>query len=220
MINRYIFIILALLVLILSACGGNDDNVEILRPQLSQSSLTINEGETARLTVSSAQQVTAKVSDETVISVNVSGCDILVKALAQGNAVVKIDADGHWLQCPVTVIASDKPYDFTPELSNSKSRYTSQSLSLVYDDTPGVIFTLSHNGIIEILDLDSGANIVFNPGVSEYTLGTLENASLIVNGVVKTLSEAIVERCDNSGVWLNLTVADSCEHIVLVITDL
>ncbi len=217
---RVIFQLVAVaFILSVASCGG-DDRQELVRPVLSQSALSIVEGDEAYLSVSSAQNVTATVSDENVISVTVSGCDIRVKALSQGMASVKVNADGHWLQCNVTVIAG--PYSFLPELDDNTPRFVSESLSLKYsDETPGIIFTRDDgNGIIEIISLDSGAYVVFNPGAAQYGVGALENATLTVNGKSVELSVVIVERYDESGLWLNLDEAVTGKHIVLVLSGL
>ncbi len=220
---RIIFqLILAVAILMaLASCGG-DEHQELVRPQLSQTALSMVEGDEAYLSVSSVQNVTATVSDENIISVSVSGNEIKVNALTPGIASVKVDADGHWLQCSVTVIDDNKPYSFGHELSDNTPRYESELLSLQYnDDTPGVIFTRDYsNGEIEILSLESGAYIVFNPGCGKYESGALENATLTVNGKSVKLSVAIVEQVNESGVWLNLEEAETGKHIVLVLTGL
>lgn len=215
-----ILLIVAVVVLVLVASCGGDDRQELVRPQLSQSALSIVEGEEACLSVSSAQNVTATVSDESVISVSVSGCEIRVKALAPGTASVKVNADGHWLQCNVTVVAA--PYSFEAELDDNTPRFVSETLSLRYsDDTPGIIFTRDDtDGAIGILSLDSGAYVEFTPGCERYGLGVLENAALTVNGKSVELSVAIVERYDDSGLWLNLEETGTGNHIVLVLSGL
>lgn len=201
------------------ACGGGGSE-DLVRPQLSHSELVLSVGETASISVSGASAVTATPSDGRIISVSVSGTGISVVALAPGAATVKVDAAGNWLQCRVTVVADDSPYSYDAELADATSRYESSSLSLVYDDdTPGIIFSMDDAGNLEILSLDTGADVRFLPG-GEYGQGILENAILTVNGNAVELSEARVERCDASGLWLNLTVAGSGEHVVLVVTGL
>lgn len=207
------------IVMMLLSCGEDEHRDEVVRPQLSRTSVTMTVGETVGLTVENAQQIAVTVSDGNVVSASVSGNVITLVGRAAGDVVLKINADGSWLQCRVTVVAGE--YSYESELTNAVSRYVSESLSLVYgDDTPGIIFSMDDAGNIEVLSLADGSYVVFKPGTSGYSATVLDEAELSVNGIGVALAEARVERCDNTGVWLNLTSAVTGEHIVLVVTDL
>ena len=73
---------------------------------------------------------------------------------------------------------SKKPkYDFAEELKDSHCRYVSPSLSIYYD-TPGTMFSVEDNRIIEIRDLSTGDYLKFDLGTNTPKQGLLENAYL------------------------------------------
>lgn len=214
--------LLALCACVVSACGDNTDEPTAKeRPSLSVSTLNLEVGDTVTLQVNNAEEInSANVSNPAIVSLRIDGTSICLKALAAGETVVNINVDGARLCCEVIVVEPLMPnYDFTPEIQNTQSRYVSPSLKMTYE-TPGTIFSVAHNGTIEVHSLITGNSITFNPGTIELTEGLLPNATLQVNGNNIELQEVTLEKLtpDNS-MWLNLLDAKG-NRIVLVITDM
>lgn len=218
-------LIAAVLSLALWGCGGNDDPEPPTRtstPAIHPSTLSVEEGETARATVTDANTVTLIENSRPDLFVAVAdGVEIAVSGLAPGEGVVRVLADDARLSFKVIVTAKnvDDRYDFTPELADTRTRFTSDRVNIIYDDNPGVIVSRQSNGRVEMRDLGSGDNISFDP--SGDTEGTLEEATLTINGVATPLESCTLQRrCENGDRWYSMRRRGSESHAVLVVTSL
>lgn len=218
-------LIAAVLSLALWGCGGNDDPEPPTRtstPAIHPSTLSIEEGETARATVTDANTVTLIENSRPDLFVAVAdGVEIAVTGLAPGEGVVRVLADDARLSFKVIVTAKnvDDQYDFTPELADTRTRFTSDRVNIIYDDNPGVIVSLQSNGRVEMRDLGSGDNISFDP--SGDTEGPLLEATLTINGVATPLESCTLQRrCENGDRWYSMRRRGSESHAVLVVTSL
>lgn len=218
-------LIAAVLSLALWGCGGNDDPEPPTRtstPAIHPSTLSVEEGETARATVTDANTVTLIENSRPDLFVAVAdGVEIAVTGLAPGEGVVRVLADDARLSFKVIVTAKnvDDRYDFTPELADTRTRFTSDRVNIIYDDNPGVIVSRQSNGRVEMRDLGSGDNISFDP--SGDTEGTLEEATLTINGVATPLESCTLQRrCENGDRWYSMRRRGSESHAVLVVTSL
>lgn len=218
-------LIAAVLSLALWGCGGNDDPEPPTRtstPAIHPSTLSVEEGETARATVTDANTVTLIENSRPDLFVAVAdGVEIAVTGLAPGEGVVRVLADDARLSFKVIVTAKnvDDRYDFTPELADTRTRFTSDRVNIIYDDNPGVIVSRQSNGRVEMRDLGSGDNISFDP--SGDTEGTLEEATLTINGVATPLESCTLQRrCENGDRWYSMRRRGSESYAVLVVTSL
>ena len=116
-----------------------------VRPTLSAVEVTVRVGETAYITVNAAEQVSAKVRDESIATIYVSGNKIAVSGVKKGETGISITADGYNnLSCTVYVTAEEEPptpepeEDYTEILSDASVRFISEKLTLQYS-TPGTI---------------------------------------------------------------------------------
>lgn len=223
---RYIGILFlcALLSGIISSCSDDEpivDPIKQLRPSLSDSILNISVGDSAVLRVLNADTILSVMTNNPkVIAHEVTDSIIIVKALCEGKVIIVVNTIGARLSCDVRVVASPIPtYDFSKELQDTRSRYVSPSLTMNYD-TPGTVFSMAQNGIVEVRSLITGDSISFNPGTVELIEGLLHNATLQVNGNDIELQGTTLEKItsDNS-MWLNLLDAKG-NRIVLVVTDM
>lgn len=210
---------------LLWGCGGNDDPEPPTRtstPAIHPSTLSVEEGKTARATVTDANTVTLIENSRPDLFVAVAdGVEIAVTGLAPGEGVVRVLADDARLSFKVIVTAKnvDDRYDFTPELADTRTRFTSDRVNIIYDDNPGVIVSRHSNGRVEMRDLGSGDNISFDP--SGDTEGTLEEATLTINGVATPLESCTLQRrCENGDRWYSMRRRGSESHAVLVVTSL
>ena len=155
-----------------------------------------------------------------MISLRIDGTDIVVYAHAEGEATINIGVDGARLKCDVKVVEAEKTaVDFTEEINDSCSRYASPSLSIYYD-TPGTLFSITDENIIEIRDLSTSDYIKFNPGTAQLKEGTLANASLEVNGINISLMRAtLIRLAPNGSMWFYL-IDTYGNNIILAVTDL
>lgn len=205
---------------ITSCCEEEPNPEERLRPALNTSTINLEVGDSAILYVLNAEALNSVTTSSQVISVQVNALSVIVKALAKGNAIIDINADGARLRCRVEVEESEVPkYDFSEELNNDQCRFVSPLLLLNYD-TPGTIFSKSKDGIIEVRSLITGDHVVFYTGTAIPQEGNLPNATLQINGTSVELKQAILERISSDGsMWLNLLDTGG-NRMVLVVTDL
>lgn len=137
------YVINCILLLLLAACSSSNPEVRV-RPTLSAVEVTVRVGETAYITVNDAEQVSAKVRDEAIATIYVSGNKIAVSGVKKGDTLISITADGHNLSCTVHVTADVEPptpqpeEDYTEILSDASVRFISEKLTLHYS-TPGTI---------------------------------------------------------------------------------
>ena len=138
------YVINCILLLLLAACSSSNPEVRV-RPTLSAVEVTVRVGETAYITVNAAEQVSAKVRDESIATIYVSGNKIAVSGVKKGETVISITADGYNnLSCTVYVTAEEEPptpepeEDYTEILSDASVRFISEKLTLQYS-TPGTI---------------------------------------------------------------------------------
>ena len=215
-----LFLTLVILIVCIS-CNNEDEPIVKPRPSLSVTSLNLEVGDSAILHIENTDSVISAITNAPqVISLQVNGSNIIVQALSQGNAVITINAHGARLKCDVVVNESQVPQpDFDKELQDERSRFVSPFLSLYYD-TPGTIFSVSSNNVIEVRSLITGDNISFNPGTITLQEGNLPNASLYINGNKTTLRQATLQRLSpNGSMWFNLLDTNG-NQIVLVVTDI
>ena len=137
------YVINCILLLLLAACSSSNPEVRV-RPTLSTVEVTVRVGETAYITVNDAEQVSAKVRDEAIATIYVSGNKIAVSGVKKGDTLISITADGYNLSCTVHVTAEQEPPmpqpedDYTEILSDASVRFISEKLTLQYS-TPGTI---------------------------------------------------------------------------------
>lgn len=206
-------------------CGGNDDPQPPARPvipSIHPSTLSVEEEETARVTVTDATTVSViENSRPDLFAAVADGVEIAVTGIAPGEGVVRVLADDSRLSFKVIVTAKnvDDRYDFTPELADRRTRFTSDRITIIYDYTPGVIVSRHNNGRVEMRDLGSGDNISFDP--SGDTEGDLGEATLTINGVATPLESCTLQRrCENGDRWYSMRRRGSETHAVLVVTSL
>jgi len=220
MMTRVQYWILLILMALLSAC--EEDNTQELVPTLSHDSLTMAIGDVAEIVVNNAGKIEAKAGTP-IIDIESNANVVLVKALSSGNTRVFINADGHRLECDVTIedvrggdLTEKDEYDFSAELSDETSRYVSSQLSMRYDDC-GVMIVRESQSIV-ITSLDKGDEIVFSYKGTLSDATEIQEVMLVVNDERVTLQSARVERLNNQGVWINMKTSAGA-HIVLVVTD-
>ena len=186
-----------------------DEDVEPIvkeRPSLSATTLSLEVGDSAILHVANADTIyMASTNAPNVVSVRIDGIDIIVKALTVGEANININVNGARLMCGVEVYEKTTTKDdFSTELNDDRCRFVSPSLAIYYD-TPGTIFSIANNQKIEIRDLSTGDHVKFDMGTTTPTQGTLNNASLIINGTTIILKHASLEHHTPDGsMWFHL----------------
>lgn len=219
--NIILSLICVIMLGVLMSCQEDDEPSPTLRPALDITELTIEVGDSARLQVCNTDSINfVSTNNPQVISLRIDGTDVVVYALAKGTAIINVGVNGARLKCDVEVVDVETPaLDFSKELNDSRSRYVSPSLSIYYD-TPGTLFSITDENIIEIRDLSTSDYIKFNPGTAQLKEGTLANASLDVNGVNVSLMRATLIRLTPDGsVWFYL-IDTYGNNIILAVTDL
>ena len=212
---------MALISIVGVGCNDADDPIERLRPSLSVSQLSLEVGDSAILQVVNTDTIISATTDAPqVIMLRVEGTNVIVKAIAQGEATVAINVKGARLKCDVTVIGVDTPQDdFDKELLDERCRFVSPSLSLYYD-TPGTIVSVTNGNVIEMRSLITGDNISFNPGTTMLQEGLLPNATLKINDTPVNLKQASLVRLATDGsMWINILDTNG-NRMVLVVTDM
>ena len=218
--NIWKLLLVALISIVGVGCNDADDPIERLRPSLSVSQLSLEVGDSAMLQVVNADTIISATTDAPqVIALRVEGTNVIVKAIAQGEATVAINVKGARLKCDVTVIGVDTPQDdFDKELLDERCRFVSSSLSLYYD-TPGTIVPVTNGNMIEMRSLITGDNISFNPGTTPLQEGLLPNATLKINDTPVNLKQASLVRLATDGsMWFNLLDSKG-NRMTLVVTD-
>ena len=219
--NIWKLLLVALISIVGVGCNDADDPIERLRPSLSVSQLSLEVGDSAMLQVVNADTIISTTTDAPqVVMLRVEGTNVIVKAIAQGEATVAINVKGARLKCDVTVIGVDTPQDdFDKELLDERCRFVSQSLSLYYD-TPGTIVSVTNGNVIEMRSLITGDNISFNPGTTPLQEGLLPNATLKINDTPVNLKQASLVRLAADGsMWINILDTNG-NRMVLVVTDM
>ncbi len=204
--NIWKLLMVALISIVGVGCNEEDEPIERLRPSLSELQLNLEVGDSAMLQVIDADTVISVTTDAPqVIALRVDGSNVIVKAIAQGYAVVVVNVKGARLKCDVTVIGVDTPQDdFSQELQDERCRFVSPSLSLYYD-TPGTIVSVTKGNVIEMRSLITGNNISFTPGTTTLYEGRLPNATLKINDTSVNLKHASLEHHTPDGsMWFHL----------------
>ena len=204
--NIILSIFVVLLTCAVASCSEDDEPVVKERPSLSVTSLSLEVGDSAILHVANADTIySATTNASNVVSMRIEGVDIIVKALAVGEASININVNGARLMCGIEVYEkSTTKEDFSAELNDDRCRFVSPSLTIYYD-TPGTIFSIANNQIIEIRDLSTGDYVKFDMGTTTPTQGTLNNASLTINGASVNLKYASLEHHTPDGsMWFHL----------------
>lgn len=219
---RLFFYILAISALTWS-CGDSDPELERQSiPTINPSLIYVEEGSTADTQVLDANDVViTENSRPDLFDARLNGYVITISGISPGEGELTLLADDTRLTLTVKVTPRDvdESYDFTPELADSRTRFTSDRLTMVYDDNPGIIVTRHSDGQIEMRDLGSGDYITFNPAGD--TEGTLERAALTINGVATPLESCVLQRrCGNGDRWYSMRRSGAETHAVLVVTDL
>lgn len=191
-------------------------------PELRPSHLEIVEGDTASSTVHNATLVSIETNSRPdLFDAEAAGMRIIITGIAPGDGELAILADGKRLTLYVSVAAADidDSYDFSAELSDSCTRFTSPELTIRYDNAPGVMAARHTDGLIELRDLGNGNVVNFNPDGDKE--GELPTATLTINGVATPLESCTLQRrCENGDRWYSMR-RHGCEtHAVLVVTDL
>lgn len=109
---RKILYSLPLIALSAASCGGGADEPEILpvTPQFSQSSVTVEEGETVEVTVTKGVPAyTAASSSTSVATVTVSGSRITVTGVSAGTAAIQVKGSDNG-SASFTVTVNADPY--------------------------------------------------------------------------------------------------------------
>ncbi len=215
-----IHICILILLLVLMSCNKEDDEKGILRPTLSATNVELQVGESAVITVLNADgDIIAEAENNEVVDIFVSGEDITVTALRTGETVINITAGLRQLQCRVVVALSEQSeYDFEKEYQDKTSRYVSPTISLRYD-TPGIIFSITENRKIEIIDLSSDCKVKFAGNMPFQGEGIIENVTLEENGEKIDIATAEIKRISATEIWLLITTP-TADNIILVLTDI
>lgn len=219
--NIWKLLLVALISIVGVGCNDADEPIERLRPSLSVSQLSLEVGDSAMLQVVNADTIiSATTNAPQVVMLRVERTNVIVKAIAQGEATVAINVKGARLKCDVTVIGVDTPQDdFDKELLNERCRFVSPSLSLYYD-TPGTIVSVAKGNVIEMRSLITGDNISFNPGTTTLQEDNLPNATLKINDTPVNLKQASLVRLATDGsMWINILDTNG-NRMVLVVTDM
>lgn len=214
----HIYILTLLLVLV--SCNKEDDEKGILRPTLSATDIELQVGESAVVSVLNADgDIVTEAENDEIVDIFVSGEDITVTALKTGETVINITVGMRQLQCRVVVALSEQSeYDFEKEYKDKTSRYVSPTMSLRYD-TPGIIFSISDNSKIEIIDLSSGCKVKFIGNETFQGEGIIENVTLEENGERVDIATAEIKRISDTEIWLLITTP-TADNIILVLTDI
>ena len=205
----------------LVSCSEDDEPTPTLRPTLSATELAIEMGDSARLQVLNADSINfVSTNNSQVLSLRIEGTDVIVYALAEGEAKININVNGARLYCDVVVNKNATPQiDFSKELQDVRTRFVSPSLSLFYE-TPGTIVSVAEGNMIEMRSLITSDNIIFNLGEVALKEGTLPNATLQINGNSVELKQATLERLSPDGsMWINILDTNG-NRMVLVVTDM
>lgn len=188
------------------SCAEDVEPIVKERPSLSATTLSLEVGDSAILHVANADTIyMVSTNAPNVVSMQIVGVDITVKAIAVGEASININVNGARLMCGVEVYEKTTTKDdFSTELNDGRCRFVSPSLAIYYD-TPGTIFSIANNQIIEIRNLSTGDHVKFDMGTTTPTQGTLNNASLIINGTSISLKHASLEHHTPDGsMWFHL----------------
>ncbi|MBR5332972.1 MAG: hypothetical protein IKV32_06735 [Muribaculaceae bacterium] len=213
--------LLSMLMAFVASCDEGAEPVVKERPLLSATTLSLEVGDSAILHVANADTIyMASTNAPNVVSVRIDGIDIIVKALTVGEANININVNGARLMCGVEVYEKTTTKDdFSTELNDDRCRFVSPSLAIYYD-TPGTIFSIANNQIIEIRDLSTGDHVKFDMGTTTPTQVTLNNASLIINGTSINLKHASLEHHTPDGsMWFYL-IDTNDNSIILVVANL
>ena len=135
---------------------------------------------------------------------------LTIAACSRNHREGPIDPD--WIEEPGLRPDDPEKFDFTPELSNDALRFTSNDLSLRYDDG-GIIFSRS-NVTVEIVELATGHSISFS-SESRWNEGPLKASSLKINGSEIKIIDASIEHINEKSAWIYIHAPKN--HIVLVI---
>lgn len=205
------------------SCGNSDPEFERPPvPTVTPALIYVEEGSTADARVLDAKDVViTENSRPDLFDARLNGHVVTVSGLSAGEGVLTLLADDTRLTLTVKVTPRDvdDSYDFSPELADCRTRFTSDRLTMVYDDNPGIIVTRRSDGLIEMRDLCSGDHIAFNPAGD--TEGPLEQAALTVNGVATPLESCTLQRrCENGDRWYSMRRRGAAAHTVLVLTSL
>lgn len=214
---KYIYILVLSLAVI--ACNKEDDENGILRPSLSATEVNLMVGETATVSVLNADEITATIENDSIANIYIDGCNINIEALKVGETWINVTVGLRQMSCKVTVTMPEQnKYDFTKEFEDNTSRYVSPSLTIRYD-TPGIIFGISDNRKIEIIDITSGNKVELLSETEFINEGEIQNVTLKENGVVVDLVSAEIKRVTETEIWFLLTTPTT-DNIIFVITDL
>ena len=97
-LKEFVIILLSIIIFgsyVWSCCDEEPSPVERLRPTLSTSTLKLEVGDSAVIHVSNTELISSVTITSThVISLQVKEFEIIVKALAKGNAIIDVNADG------------------------------------------------------------------------------------------------------------------------------
>ena len=138
---------------------------------------------------------------------------LTIAACSRNHREGPIDPD--WIEEPGLRPDDPEKFDFTPELSNDALRFTSNDLSLRYDDG-GIIFSRSTSGnvTVEIVELATGHSISFS-SESRWNEGPLKASSLKINGSEIKIIDASIEHINENSAGIH--IHEHKNHIVLVI---
>lgn len=219
--NIILSMFVALLTCAVASCSKDVEPVVKERPSLSATSLSLEVGDSAILHVANADTIyLATTNAPNVVSIRIEGVDIIVKALAVGEAKINVGVSGARLMCGVEVYEKTSiKDDFSAELNDNRCRFVSPTLAIYYD-TPGTIFSVEDNRTIEIRDLSTGDYVKFDMGITILAQGPLENASLWINEQKINVNYASLEKYTAEGdMWIHI-IDQYGNDMALVVTDM
>ncbi len=197
-------IISLLLAVVMTACGNDEPQRRPVEASISPQSLTLEIDQSAQLTVTGLDEFSLLYNSE-IVAAEVTGNIVTVTALKAGETEMRIVGESVRLSCLITVLSPDDvPYDFTAELADNSERYHSHYVSLRYDN-PGTFFNRFSDGTIEIVEIESGSHIEFNP----------DEKRLAENGQAVSLRSVTVEKEEVGLRWFHIVDSDGY-HIVVV----
>lgn len=205
------------------SCGSSDPELKRTSvPTVSPGLIEVEEGSSADARVLDADEaVILENSRPDLFDAEINGFIVTVSGISAGEGVLTLLADNTRLSLKVNVTPRDidDSYDFTPELSDSRTRFTSDRLTVVYDGNPGIIVMRYGDGRVVMRDLGSGDHLTFEPAGD--TEGPLEEAVLTINGITSPLESCTLQRrCDNGDRWYSMRRRGAATHSVLVVTGL
>ncbi len=114
---------------------------------------------------------------------------------------------------------TEEVYDFTPELSDDETRYTSDDgLQLRYNRGGILVINDKESGCISLIDLSSSHQIDFY-APQPFSEGQMAGATLTVDGQKVETSAIICEHLTASAAWISIITTDNHRAVLVLCYD-